>query len=83
MIHETFSFTSIGLTNNEVIWFITLMVIYVISELLRKYLDLKALYHKMPFIIRWLFYILLAFIFMIFAVYGSGHAAGDFIYQWF
>lgn len=83
IIHETFSFTAIGLTNNEVIWFITLMVIYVISELLRKYLDLKALYHKMPFIIRWLFYILLAFIFMIFAVYGSGHAAGDFIYQWF
>ena len=74
---------AIGLTHNEVIWLICVLTVTVIFDILRDRWDMLEKYASMFLPLRWIGYIVLMFIFLIFGVYGGSFAASDFIYQWF
>ena len=74
---------AIGLTHNEVIWLICVLSVTVILDILRDRWDMLEKYASLFLPLRWIGYLVLMFIFLIFGVYGGSFAASDFIYQWF
>ena len=74
---------AMGLTHNEVIWLVCVLLMTVIFDILRDRWDMLEKYAVMPLPLRWIGYLVLMFIFLIFGVYGGSFAASDFIYQWF
>ena len=82
-INSALDFETIGLTHNEVIWLICVIVITIIFDILRKHLDMLAVYAKIFIPFRWVGYLVLIAIFLVFGVFGGSFEASDFIYQWF
>ena len=83
MTPSALDFEAMGLTHNEVIWLAIVIATTVILDILRDRWDMVEVYGKVFMPLRWVGYMVLIFIFLIFAVYGGTFEASDFIYQWF
>ena len=72
-------------TRNETVWLIVVLVTVIVTDILRTSVDIYKVFnsHKALFIIRWIVYILMIIVFLVFGVYGGGFEASDFIYRWF
>ena len=77
------SFETIGLTHNEVIWLCIVLSTVVITDILRYFLDLGDFFGKHIFVIRFVLYVAMILLFLVFGMYGGSFDANDFIYRWF
>lgn len=77
-----FNYELIGLTHNEFLWMIVIAVAVFISDILRKHLPVGDWLGKRVFILRWVIYVVLIVVFLVFGMYGGSisHDASDFIY---
>ncbi len=80
---QAFDYSLYGMVENEFVWLILILIAVIILDILRDRFDLLEKYAKLPFVFRWLGYVLIVVVFVIFGVYGADFAASDFIYQFF
>ena len=80
---SSLNFETIGLTHNEIIWLFINLVFLFIIDILRYFYDLTSFFGKHIFIIRFVLYVFMIVIFLVFGMYGSSFDANDFIYRWF
>ena len=78
-----FSFETIDLTHNEVIWLCIVLSTVVITDILRYFFDLGDFFGEHIFVIRFVLYAAMILLFLVFGMYGSSFDANDFIYRWF
>lgn len=83
LTYQMLDFNLIGLTINEVYWLITIIVLVVVIDIIRYHFDALALFNRLFIGFRWLVYVALIVIFLVFGVYGGSFSANDFIYRWF
>lgn len=83
LVSAPLNYSEIGLVRNEFIWLFVVLAITILFDILRDKTDMIELLSNQFILIRWLVYILLIVIFMIFAIYGGSFEASDFIYQFF
>lgn len=81
--YSPLNYKAIGISFNEAIWLIIVLAIVIILDILRKHFDMINVLSKQFILFRWIFYIALIIIFLIFGVYGTAFNMNDFIYQWF
>ena len=81
--YSPLNYKAIGISFNEAIWLIIVLAIVIILDILRKHFDMINVLSKQFILFRWIFYITLIIIFLIFGVYGTAFNMNDFIYQWF
>ena len=77
------NFETIGLTHNEIIWLCIVLSVVVVTDILRYFFDLGDFYGKHIFIIRFVLYVAMILLFLVFGMYGGSFDANDFIYRWF
>lgn len=68
------------ITPNEYMWTFILLAVVLLTDICRYYTDMIEGLSKQFFLIRWVFYIALIAIAIVFGVYGPGYNAQDFIY---
>ena len=77
------SYETIGMTLNEWYWMWIIIGITIVMDLLRYFFDMIDVLSKQFFLLRWLFYIVLIIVAIIFGMYGPGYHPSDFIYVTF
>lgn len=83
MTSQAFDIAMIGISHAELYWLIVIIVTMFILDILRNRYDMIALFNRQIMPIRWMVYLTLIVIFMIFGVYGGSFQASDFIYRFF
>lgn len=71
----------LGLTINEIYWLCFIVSITIIFDILRNYIDMIYKFNNMFILFRWITYIVLIIMFLIFGMYGGSFDPNDFIYQ--
>lgn len=82
-VKSPLDFETIGLTHNEVIWLCIVITVVVITDILRYFFDLGDFFGKHIFIVRFVLYVVMILLFLVFGMYGGSFDANDFIYRWF
>lgn len=83
-IKSALDLSLLGITPNEITWLKFIVVVTIILDILRSHFNMINVFNKIFFPIRWVVYVALIVMYMIFGVYGgNGMEASDFIYQWF
>lgn len=82
-VKSPLNFETIGLTHNEVIWLCIILFVVIITDILRYFFDLGDFFGKHIFIIRFVLYVAMILLFLVFGMYGGSFDANDFIYRWF
>lgn len=77
------SYEAAGITLNELNWTYILILIILVTDLLRYHRDMIQFLSERFIITRWIFYILVIILTIIFGVYGPGYHPEDFIYVTF
>ena len=77
------SYETAGITINELHWTFILILIIVVTDILRYQRDMIQFLSERFIITRWVFYILVIVLTIIFGVYGPGYHPEDFIYVTF
>ena len=80
---SSFRFETAGITYNEGLWIIVLLVIVFLSDLASYFTDMVEWLSRRNILVRWLFYAMIMVVAVIFGVYGPGYAPQDFIYVTF
>ena len=83
MINQSFSIELLGITQVELYWLITILVLVIITDILRDRFDMIEKFNNQFFIVRWAIYFILIVMFVVFGVYGGSFEANDFIYRFF
>ena len=68
------------ISSNELMWAFILLAIVIVTDICRYYRDMIDFLSNRFILTRWLFYILLIVVAIIFGVYGPGYQAHEFIY---
>ncbi|MCI6272163.1 MAG: hypothetical protein MR601_04345 [Erysipelotrichaceae bacterium] len=82
-IPMNFDYTLINLNGREWNWFIILICFMIIIEICRYFADMTSLIGKQFVVIRWVIYICMIAIFIVFGIYGLQYNPADFIYKHF
>lgn len=82
-VKSPLDFETMGLTHNEIIWLCIVLFAVIITDILRYFFDLGAFFGKHIFIIRFVLYVAMIMLFLVFGMYGGSFDANDFIYRWF
>ena len=82
-VKSPLDFETMGLTHNEIIWLCVVLFAVIITDILRYFFDLGAFFGKHIFIIRFVLYVAMIMLFLVFGMYGGSFDANDFIYRWF
>ena len=82
-VKSPLDFETMGLTHNEIIWLCIVLFAVIITDILRYFFDLGAFFGKHIFIIRFVLYVSMIMLFLVFGMYGGSFDANDFIYRWF
>lgn len=82
-VKSPLDFETIGLTHNEVIWLCIILFVVIITDILRYFFDLGDFFGKHIFIIRFVLYVAMILLFLVFGMYGGSFDTNDFIYRWF
>jgi len=83
-ISTSFNLETVGVTLNEWIWLITISVFMLVLDIFKtSNISFKFLNRWCFFPIRWIVYILMIVVFLIFGMYGGSFEASDFIYKFF
>lgn len=77
------SYETIGITLNEWIWMWGLLGLVILTDICRYYRDMIAWLSRRFILFRWLIYIIVGIIAIIFGVYGPGYNPEEFIYVTF
>lgn len=78
-----FHYDIVGITRNQWHWLRIVLLLVVGSDILRNRQDMINALAKQKTIVRWVFYVLLIAIALVFGVYGPGYNPQDFIYVTF
>ena len=76
-------YAAAGLTLNEFVWMFVLISIVVATDLMRYKHDMLDWLGRRNIVLRWVIYLAVIVIAMVFGVYGPGYNAADFIYVTF
>ena len=82
-ISSPLNFETIGLTHNEVIWLIIVLICVVLLDILRYFFNVSEFLGKRVFVLRYAIYVVLILVFLVFGMYGGSFDTNDFIYRWF
>lgn len=82
-ISSKFDYTNFGLVEREWYYLIIMVVIFVIVELVRYKQSVIEFITKRNILVRWLVYIGMITLFLVFGMYGSQYNPADFIYKHF
>ena len=83
LISSPLNFETIGLTHNEVIWLIIVLICVVLLDILRYFFNVSEFLGKRVFVLRYAIYVVLILVFLVFGMYGGSFDTNDFIYRWF
>ncbi|MBQ1467446.1 MAG: hypothetical protein IIZ27_03105, partial [Solobacterium sp.] len=78
-----FKLSATEVTRNEFVWMAFLLLLVFVTDIMRYFRDMLDWLAKRPFILRWLVYIVMIVLAIIFGVYGPGYHPSDFIYVTF
>ena len=82
-VNSPLNFETIGLTHNEVVWLIIILVCVVVLDILRYFFNISDFLGKRIFVLRYALYVVMILVFLIFGMYGGSFDTNDFIYRWF
>ena len=77
------SYEAIGMTLNEWYWMWIIIGITILTDILRYFFNMIDVLSKQFILFRWIFYIILIVLAIIFGMYGPGYHPSDFIYVTF
>ena len=80
---SAFTLENTEVTFNEFVWMFILLGLVFATDIMRYFTDMIEWLSRRPFILRWLVYLLLIVVAIVFGVYGPGYKPQDFIYVTF
>lgn len=79
----SYDITIVGITKNEFYWLLFIVVVTIVGDVLRNNFDVLYYFSKWFILFRWVVYVILIVLFLVFGMYGGSFDPNDFIYQFF